>query len=269
MFKNIALAVAGIIFGLVAVGHLLRIIYLPELIIAGYPIPLFYNMIGFIIALILCIWMFSAICCGKCRGKKDNKDYFSETKVRAKDHQFVIENSLKGLKVAILLTDGFEQVEMTAPKKALEAAGAKVSLVSPSKNKVRGWQHTDWGNSFKVDVQLDHASHQDFQALLLPGGVLNPDKLRLIPRAIEFIKHFHENNKPIAAICHGPWTLINAGIVQGGKLTSWPSIKTDLINAGANWVDEEVVRDGKLVTSRKPDDIPAFNVEMIRVFSEK
>lgn len=175
---------------------------------------------------------------------------------------------LDGMKIAILVTDGFEQVEMTEPKKALEAAGAKVDIVSPNSDKVKGWQHTKWGDEFPVDVNLEEARADDYAALQLPGGVINPDKLRINDKAINFISQFVKAQKPIAAICHGPWTLINADGVRGRQMTSWPSLKLDLINAGANWVDQEVVRDGKLVTSRKPDDIPAFNKKMIELFSE-
>ena len=177
--------------------------------------------------------------------------------------------NLNNLKVAILVENGFEQVELTEPKKALEQAGAMTQIVSPAGNKVKGWQHTNWGDEFPVDVALDQARSQDFDALLLPGGVINPDKLRINPRAIAFIKEFFDAGKPVAAICHGPWTLIDAGQAKGRTITSWPSIKTDLTNAGAKWVDREVVNENGLVTSRKPDDLPAFNREMISLFSEQ
>ena len=176
--------------------------------------------------------------------------------------------NLTGLKVAILVANGFEQVEMTEPRKALESAGARVELVSPEKDIVKGWKHTDWGDEFSVDVELDRTHAVEYDALMLPGGVMNPDRLRLIPAAIEFINGFVRAGKPIAAICHAPWSLIDAGAVKGRTVTSWPSLKTDLTNAGASWVDEQVVRDGELVTSRKPDDIPAFNDKMIQVFAE-
>lgn len=176
---------------------------------------------------------------------------------------------LQGKKIAILVANGFEQEELTVPKKALEQAGAKVDIVSPEKGKVKGWKHTQWGDEFSVDVPLEQAQTETYDALLLPGGVISPDTLRVTPRAIDFIKHFYNADKPIAAICHGPWTLINAGAVKDRTITSWPSIKLDLINAGAKWVDQPVVRDGKLVTSRKPDDIPAFNREMISLFAEE
>jgi protease I len=175
---------------------------------------------------------------------------------------------LAGRKVAILVADGFEQVEMTEPRNALEAAGAETALVSPSPEKVKGWKHTKWGNTFGVDIPLDQAHPEDYDALLLPGGVMNPDHLRMQPAAVEFVKSFFEAGKPVAAICHGPWTLVEAGVVRGRRLTSYPSIKTDLINAGAQWVDEEVVTDHGLVTSRKPDDLPAFNRKMIEEFAE-
>ena len=175
---------------------------------------------------------------------------------------------LNGKKVAILVENGFERVEMTEPRKALEEAGAGTDLVSPVKGKVRGWEFTDWGDEFDVDVQLADATADDYDALMLPGGVINPDKLRLHPDAIEFIRAFVDQGKPIAAICHGPWTLINAQAVRGRTMTSWPSLQVDLINAGAKWVDREVVVDDGIVTSRKPDDIPAFNRKMIEEFRE-
>ena len=181
-----------------------------------------------------------------------------------------MENQLNGKRVAILVTNGFEQVELTGPKEALEAAGAETEIVSPAEKKVRGWEgeDMDWGNKFKVDVPLAEANARNYDALLLPGGVMNPDKLRLHPEAIEFIRQFVNSGKPIGAICHGPWTLIDAGAVRGRRLTSYPSIKTDLINAGANWVDEEVVVDNGIVTSRKPSDIPAFNRKLIEEIAE-
>src|SRR5579864_330997 len=174
--------------------------------------------------------------------------------------------NLQGKKVAILVTDGFEQVELTEPRKALDEAGATTKLVSPAGKKVKGWNHKEWGNEIAVDVPLNSAKADQFDALLLPGGVMNPDQLRMDPKAVEFVKKFTEAGKPVAAICHGPWTLLEAGAVRGRTITSWPSLKTDLKNAGANWVDKEVVNDQGLVTSRKPDDIPAFNREMIRLF---
>ncbi len=174
---------------------------------------------------------------------------------------------LKGVRVAILVTDGFEQVELTEPRKALDDAGANTSIISPKRDVVRGWNFTDWGDNFAVDVALDQARPEDFDALLLPGGVTNPDRLRIEPKAVEFVKSFFSADKPVAAICHGPWTVIEAQAARGKRIAAWPSLKTDLSNAGAQWIDEEVVVDGKLVSSRKPDDIPAFNREIINVFS--
>jgi protease I len=175
---------------------------------------------------------------------------------------------LTGKKVAILVDEGFEQVELIKPRKALDRVGAATQVISPQENEVRGWNMKKWGKSVAVDVPLESANPEDFDALLLPGGVMNPDKLRINPKAVQFVKHFIDSGKPVAAICHGPWTLIEAGGVQGRTLTSWPSLRTDLINAGGNWVDEEVFTDRGLVTSRKPDDIPAFNKKMIEEFAE-
>jgi protease I len=174
---------------------------------------------------------------------------------------------LNDLKVAILVTDGFEQIEMTEPRKALDEAGAETRLVSPKDGRVKAWNFTDWGGTFPVDMPLDSARSEDFDALLLPGGVINPDMLRALPEAVAFVKAFFDARKPVASICHGPWTIIEAGAARGRRLTSWPSLKTDLKNAGAEWVDEEVVVDQGLVTSRKPDDIPAFNPEVIKLFA--
>jgi protease I len=177
-------------------------------------------------------------------------------------------DKLKGNKVAILVEDGFEQVELTKPKKALEDAGAETKIISPGKDKVKGWDKKNWGEEFDVDIKLDDADPEDFDSLLLPGGVMNPDKLRVNEKAIDFIKSFFEAGKPVAAICHGPWTLINAGVVTGRRMTSYHTIRKDLENAGAEWIDDEVVVDEGLVTSRKPDDIPAFNEKMIEEFAE-
>lgn len=177
-------------------------------------------------------------------------------------------NELRNKKVAVLADNGFEQSELVEPKKALEQAGATVEVISPQASKVRGWKNKDWGDEIPVDRKLDDAKPAEYDALLLPGGVMNPDKLRINERAIKFIKHFVDAGKPIAAICHGPWPLIETGIVKGRKITSWPSLKTDLTNAGGHWVDQEVVTDNGLVTSRKPDDIPAFNRKMIEEFAE-
>ena len=175
---------------------------------------------------------------------------------------------LMGLKVAILIEDGFEQVEMVEPRKALDQAGAETRIVSPKDTHVRAWNHTDWGDEFPVDVALDQAKPHDFDALLLPGGVINPDTLRTEPKAVAFAKAFFDAGKPVAAICHGPWTIIETGAARGRRIASWPSLKTDLRNAGAEWMDQQVVVDGNLVSSRKPDDIPAFNRAMIDVFGQ-
>lgn len=179
-----------------------------------------------------------------------------------------MQGKLDGMKVAILATDGFEQSELTEPKEALEQEGAQAYIVSPAPGEIKGWKHTDWGDKFKVDVPLNEANPVDYDALLLPGGVMNPDRLRIDPRAVEFVKSFFNEGKPVAAICHAPWTLIDAGVVRGRKMTSWPSLRSDLKNAGADWVDQEVVTDNGLVTSRKPDDLPAFNRKMIEEFVE-
>jgi len=177
-------------------------------------------------------------------------------------------NTLQGKKVAILAADGFEQVELTGPRQALDEAGAETRIVSPAKGHVQGWNHFDKGDRFTVDVALDQARPQEFDALLLPGGVANPDQLRINPKALDFIRHFFTEGKPVAAICHAPWPLIDAGVIRGRTLTSWPSLKTDLTNAGAKWVDQEVVVDNGLVSSRKPADIPAFNRKMIEEIEE-
>lgn len=166
---------------------------------------------------------------------------------------------LSGRSVAILATDGFEQSELTEPKRLLEAAGAAVSVIAPGGAKsIKGWDKKDWGQTVDVDVALADADAADYDALVLPGGVMNPDKLRLEPDAVQLIKTFGASGKPIAAICHGPWTLIDAELVKGHTMTSWPSLRTDLENAGATWQDREVIHDGQLITSRKPADIPAF-----------
>jgi protease I len=179
-----------------------------------------------------------------------------------------MDQKLAGKTVAILVADGFEQVEMTEPRRALDEAGAETEIVSPVKGRVKGWKHVEWGDTFAVDVPLDEAEASDYDALLLPGGVMNPDKLRIDEAALRFVKAFFAAGKPVAAICHAPWTLIDAEQVEGRTVTSWPSLRTDLKNAGAKWVDEEVVVDNGLVTSRKPDDIPAFNRKMIEEFAE-
>lgn len=175
---------------------------------------------------------------------------------------------LQNKKIAILVTDGFEQVELTGPKKAFEEAGAQTHIISPKGDRVQGWNHFDHADFFPVDVPLDSANPQEYDALLLPGGVANPDQLRTSEKAVQFVKSFFDAGKPVAAICHGPWTLIEAGAVKGRTVTSWPSLKTDLQNAGAQWIDREVVVDKGLVTSRNPQDIPAFNREAISLISE-
>jgi protease I len=175
---------------------------------------------------------------------------------------------LSGKKVAILAADGFEEVELTKPKKALEDAGAQTAVVSIKPGKIQGMKHADKGEQVAVDQTLAEAQPEDFDALMIPGGLMNPDTLRSTEEALEFVRHFFREGKPVAAICHGHWVLIDAGVARGRTLTSWPAIKTDVRNAGANWVDKEVVVDNGLVSSRKPDDIPAFNEKMIEEFCE-
>jgi protease I len=176
---------------------------------------------------------------------------------------------LAGKKIAILATHGFEQDELLSPLEALQDAGADVQVVSPSEeSKIKGWKGTDWGKKVKVDLPLHEANAEDFDALVLPGGVMNPDHLRRDPQVLEFVRSFFKAGKPVGAICHGPWTLIDAGVVRGRRMTSYETIQTDLKNAGANWVDEEVVVDNGLVTSRKPDDLPAFNAKLIEEIAE-
>jgi protease I len=175
---------------------------------------------------------------------------------------------LDGIKVAILAADGFEQSELFEPKKALENAGADVKIVSLEAGEIKGWNEKDWGDKISVDLTVDEADANDFDALQLPGGVMNPDKLRMNEKAVQFIRSFFESGKPVGAICHAPWTLIEADVVKGRTVTSWASLKTDLENAGAKWVDKEVVTDNGLVTSRKPEDLPAFNEKIIEEFAE-
>jgi protease I len=172
-------------------------------------------------------------------------------------------SNLNGKKIAILATDGFEQSELTEPRKALDQAGATTVVIAPKDGAIKGWKHANWGESVPVDQTLDKSNPEEFDALVLPGGVMNPDHLRMEPKAVEFVRKFVATGKPVAAICHGPWMLAEAGVVKGKTLTSWPSIRTDLVNAGAQWVDEEVVSDGQFITSRKPDDIPAFSRRLI------
>ncbi len=174
---------------------------------------------------------------------------------------------LKGRKIAVLATDGFELVELTKPAEALRDAGAAVTVVSLKGGEIQGMNHDKPADKVKVDKPLSEARPDQFDGLVLPGGVMNPDTLRINQDAVSFVRHFADSGKPIAAICHGPWTLIEANAVRGKRMTSWPSLKTDLTNAGARWVDEQVVHDGMLVTSRKPDDIPAFNREIVELFS--
>jgi protease I len=175
---------------------------------------------------------------------------------------------LQGTKVAILVADGFEQVEMTEPRQALDQAGAHTHIVSLKDGQVQGWNHFDHADLFPVDVTVDSADANAYDALLLPGGVANPDQLRMNPKAVQFVRAFFDAGKPVAAICHAPWTLIEANVVSGRTITSWPSLRTDLENAGAIWVDQEVIKDGSLVTSRNPGDIPAFIQAMIGLFAE-
>jgi protease I len=175
---------------------------------------------------------------------------------------------LQGCRVAILLEDAFEQAEMVEPRKALEAAGARTTLISQHAPQVQGWKHHTPADTFDVDQSLERADPDDYDALLLPGGALNADKLRTEKQAVEFVKRMAQAGKPIAAICHAPWILIEAGLAQGRDLTSWPSLQTDLRNAGANWSDQPKVQSRGIVTSRKPDDIPNdFNPAMIELFA--
>ncbi len=174
---------------------------------------------------------------------------------------------LEGIRVAILVAEGFEQSEMIEPRRALETAGARVSLVSLNEGEVQGWKHFDKADRFPVDVPLRGAQADDFDALMLPGGVASPDQLRMQPHAVKFVRAFFDAGKPVGVICHGSWTLIEAGVVRGRTMTSWPSLRTDLRNAGANWVDEEVIVDGNLVSSRKPHDLPAFNRALVETIA--
>jgi protease I len=177
-------------------------------------------------------------------------------------------NELQGKRVAFIATDGVEQVELTEPWKAIEQAGGQPVLLSPKSDRIQGVKHTDKADTFPVDVPIGDAKAQDFDALVLPGGVANPDFLRMDSQVVGFIRGMFQQAKPIAAICHGPWTLVEADVVRGRTLTSWPSLQTDIRNAGGTWVDEEVHVDNGLVTSRKPDDLPAFNAKMIEEFAE-
>ena len=172
-------------------------------------------------------------------------------------------------RVMILATDGFEQSELEKPKENLEQAGFDTVVVAPHDGQIKGWQHTDWGTPVDVDLTLDEAEAADFDALLLPGGQINPDKLRMEEKAVQLVRDFCDAGKPVAAICHGPWLLAEADVIEGKTVTSWPSIRTDLSNAGANVVDQEVVQDGQLITSRKPDDIPAFSEALIKALEKQ
>lgn len=178
-------------------------------------------------------------------------------------------SNLKGKRIAILATDGFEQVELIEPRKALDMAGADTIVIAPKSGEIKGWDHKEWGESVTVNKTLDEVKPDQFDALLLPGGVMNPDHLRMNHKAVQFVREFAQSGKPIAAICHGPWMLVEAGIVRGKTITSWPSLKTDIRNAGGNWVDKEVVTDGQFITSRKPGDIPAFNRTIIEHFGHE
>lgn len=176
---------------------------------------------------------------------------------------------LEGRTIAILATDGFEQSELLEPKKALEGEGARTEIVSLESGTIRGWLLKNWGQDVPVDVTIKTARAEQYDALVLPGGTMNPDRLRQEPKAVEFVRAFFDSEKPVAAICHGPWMLVEAGVLDGTRLTSWPSLRTDIRNAGGEWVNEEVVSDKKLVTSRKPDDLPAFNRRMIEMFAQQ
>ena len=177
-------------------------------------------------------------------------------------------DTLEGKKVAILAADMFERVELDEPRKALEDAGAEVEVVSIHDGKIKGFDHFDPANEIEVDRTVEEVSPDDYDAMMIPGGVGNPDQLRGDENAVAFVRAFHESGKPMAVICHGPWVLVEAGVARGRKLTSWPTLQTDIRNAGGEWVDEEVVVDDGIVTSRKPDDIPAFNKKMIEEFCE-
>jgi protease I len=210
----------------------------------------------------------------------DDQEWVSGTRATAFYRQYMIRkskihkektnmnNNLKGKSVAILVADGFEQSELEQPRAALTKAGAETSVISPNQDVVKAWNENGFGDAIEVDVPLNEANPANYDALLLPGGVMNPDKLRTIPAAVEFVRSFFIAGKPVAAICHGPQLLITASVVRGRKLTSFPSLRTDLINAGAEWVDEPVVTDDGLVTSRKPADIPEFNDKMIKEIEE-
>jgi protease I len=178
------------------------------------------------------------------------------------------ENNLSGKRIAFLATDGVEQVELTEPWQAVKSAGAKPELISIKSGKIQGRNHDKKGKKFNVDKLVHESSAENYDGLVLPGGVMNPDTLRMYDEAVDFVRDFFEQEKPVASICHGPWILVEADVVEGRKLTSWPSLKTDIRNAGGNWVDQEVVVDNGLVTSRKPDDLPAFCAKAVEEFAE-
>ncbi len=174
---------------------------------------------------------------------------------------------LKGKRIAFLATDGFEQSELLGPRKALDAAGATTVVISIKRDNIKGWKDNGWGESIPVDKHVSEVKHEEFDCLVLPGGVINPDKLRIDSEAVQFVSSFVKAGKPVAAICHGPWLLVEADAVRNKKVTSWPSVKTDIKNAGGTWVDEEVVVDQGLITSRKPDDIPAFSRKIMETLA--
>jgi protease I len=180
----------------------------------------------------------------------------------------IVANELQGKRVAFLATDMVEQVELTEPWQAVEQAGGKPELVSLEEGEIQGFNHFDKADTFKVDKTVEEASADDYDALVIPGGVGNPDTMRGDENAVQFVRDFFEQSKPVGVICHGPWMLVEAGVVRGRKLTSWPTLQTDIRNAGGDWVDEEVVVDNGLVTSRKPDDLPAFNKKIVEEFCE-
>jgi len=177
-------------------------------------------------------------------------------------------DDLKGKRVAIIVTDGFEQIEMTSPREALEKAGAKCVLIAPKDGEVQGFKHHDKADKFKVDLTLAKANASDFDAVMLPGGVINADAIRIEKKAQQFVQEIDRAGKPIAVICHGPWLLVSAGLAKGHHMTSWPTLQDDLRNAGVQWEDKECIRDRNWVSSRKPDDLPAFNREMVKMFAE-
>ncbi|RPJ70736.1 MAG: type 1 glutamine amidotransferase [Acidobacteria bacterium] len=179
-----------------------------------------------------------------------------------------MDQKLSGKRIAVLATHGFEQSELIEPKRALEQAGAKVDVVSPESGAIKGWNHKQWGEDVKVDRAVAEVKADEYDGLVLPGGVMNPDKLRMNPQAVQLVRAFFDQGKPIASICHGPWLLVEANVVKGLKMTSWPSLQTDIRNAGGEWADQECVVDRGVVTSRKPDDLPAFNRKAIEEFAE-